>query len=249
MLKVVSEDDDDEAFLLQDEESSAASVDLNCDDDISIEPIDDIPESGRRTKTIEDYGLENDIFTKSDLKEWKIKEQKLVDMFKNGYYRCKHKNCDVYDQICELYRPYISEEHLRQLNHPFSTQHNETMNHSVLVFAPKGKTYSKTESLETRVAIAASIQILGYEAFWELIYEDFRVSFDENLRTDLRNMDKKKEKISTDKSREIKKKSKTVGQFDRRTQQRHSSTEKWVNGLIRRCIQGSTTKCKATKLT
>ena len=79
-----SEDDDNESFLSEDEESSAASVDLNCDDDVSTEPIDQIPKSGRMTKTIEDYGLKNDIFSESDSKKWKVKEQKLVDRFKNG---------------------------------------------------------------------------------------------------------------------------------------------------------------------
>ena len=62
------------------------------------------------------------------------------------------------------------------------------MNNSVSTFALKGKTYSKTESLETRVPIAASIQLLGYEAFCELVYEDFGVTFDGNLITYLRNM-------------------------------------------------------------
>ena len=130
-----------------------------------------------------------DLFSESDLKEWKLKEEQLVQRFKNGYYRCKRKNSEVYEQICELYKPYITEEHLRQLHHSFSTQHSEAMNNSVSAFAPKGKTYSKTESLETRVAIAACVQILGYELFWELVYKDFGVSFDGNLR---RNMDKKK---------------------------------------------------------
>ena len=32
----------------------------------------------------------------------------------------------------------------------------------------------------------------GYELFWELVYKDFGVSFDGNLRKYLRNMDKKK---------------------------------------------------------
>ena len=67
------------------------------------------------------------------------------------------------------------------------------MNHSVSAFTPKSKTYSKTESLETRVTIAASVQILGYEGFWEAIYQDFGVTVDANLRKYLRNMDKKKE--------------------------------------------------------
>ena len=51
--------DDDESFLSEDDESSAASVDLSCDEDVSAEPIYEIPESGRMTKKMEDYDLEN----------------------------------------------------------------------------------------------------------------------------------------------------------------------------------------------
>ena len=178
----LSSDDDDESSFEDYDEVSVGSVDLECDEDVDIEVTDDIPESGRMMKVMEDYDVEANLFSESDLKEWKLKEEKLVQRFKNGYYRCKRKNSEVYEQICELYKPYITEEHLRQLHHNFSTQHNEAMNNSVSAFAPKGKTYSKTESLETRVAIAACVQILGYELFWELVYKDFGVSFDGNLR-------------------------------------------------------------------
>jgi len=43
---------------------------------------------------------------------------------------------------------------LLQLNHPYSAQSNEAMNTSVAALAPKGKHYSSTESLRTRVGIA-----------------------------------------------------------------------------------------------
>ena len=188
-----SSDDDDEAFSEDDDdEVSVGSVDWDCDEDIEVEKIDDIPESGRMMEVMEDYDVELDLFSESYLKEWKLKEEKLVQRFKNGYYRCKRKNSEVYEQICELYKPYITEEHLRQLQHNFSTQHNEAMNNSVSAFSLKGKTYSKIESFETRAAIAACVQILGYEHFWELVYGYFGVSFDGNLRKYLRNIDKKK---------------------------------------------------------
>ena len=79
----------------------------------------------------------------------------------------------MYKEILTLYQPYITPEALEQLAHPFHTQCNEAMNQSVSCFAPKGKTFSKTESLDTRVAIAEGVQVLGYEFFWELIYADF----------------------------------------------------------------------------
>ena len=88
----------------------------------------------------------------------------------------------------KLYLPYITEEALRMLAHPYTTQSNEAMNKSVSAFAPKEKTFSKTESLDTRVGIAAGIQILGYHDFWVLIFEDYGMRTDDNLRKFLKRM-------------------------------------------------------------
>ena len=65
---------------------------------------------------------------------------------------------------------------------------------SVASFAPKSKTYSKTESLDSRVAIAAGIQILGYEIFWQEIYDEFGLEMDTNLRLFFRKLQQKKDK-------------------------------------------------------
>ena len=83
------------------------------------------------------------------------------------------------------------------LAHPFSTQTNEAMNKSVSAFAPKGKTFSKTESLDARVAIAAGCQILGYEHFWEQIFEEFGIVMDPNLRSFLSSLETTKQKKKT----------------------------------------------------
>ena len=88
----------------------------------------------------------------------------------------------------KIYLPYITEEALRMLAQPYTTQSNEAMNKSVSAFAPKGKTFSKTESLDTRVCIAAGIQILGHHDFWVLIFEDFGMTADGNLRKFLKGM-------------------------------------------------------------
>ena len=68
------------------------------------------------------------------------------------------------------------------------------MNNSVASFGPKGKTYGKTESLDTRVAIAAGVQILGYELFWKQIFEELGLVFDDNLRKVLRRMQMDKDR-------------------------------------------------------
>ena len=68
------------------------------------------------------------------------------------------------------------------------------MNNSVESIAPKGKTYGKTELLDTRVAIAAGVQILGYELFWEQIFDEFGLVFDDNLRNFLRRIQTAKDR-------------------------------------------------------
>ena len=63
---------------------------------------------------------------------------------------------------------------------------------SVSSFAPKGKTYSMTNSLLTRVAIAAGISIAGHEQFWTNVATELEFTFDANFMSMLRSRDRKK---------------------------------------------------------
>ena len=69
--------------------------------------------------------------------------------------------------MMSAYTPYITTEAMKQLNHPWYTPKIEAMNTSVSALAPKGKTYSMTNSLLTRVPIAADISIARHEHFWK----------------------------------------------------------------------------------
>ena len=42
-----------------------------------------------------------------------------------GYYRCKIDDVDLYNNLCELCKPHITEEHITQCNHELDTQVNE----------------------------------------------------------------------------------------------------------------------------
>ena len=83
---------------------------------------------------------------------------------------------------------------MKQLNHPYSTNPNEAMNTYVAAFAPKGKTYSLTASLDTRVAIAGAIQVVGYFNFWKQVFDEFGITMDVNLRLHLETRDRVKGK-------------------------------------------------------
>ena len=66
-------------------------------------------------------------------------------------------------------------ELLRMLNHTHHTQGVEAMNNSIASYAPKGRTFSGTMSLNTRVEIACSVHNIGHFETWSLIYTSFGV--------------------------------------------------------------------------
>ena len=147
------------------------------------------------------------LFTSAELEDLKKREAALMERNEKGYYHSKIDHADLYREISAAYQPYITEDMLSQLQHTWSTQGNEAMNQSVSAFAPKGKTYSLMTSLDTRVAIAGGIQIVGYKTFWELVFHAMDIDMDDNLRKHLANKDKHKErKTKVQVSKEGKKK-------------------------------------------
>ena len=66
------------------------------------------------------------------------------------------------------------------------------MNTSVSSLAPKGKTYSMTYSLLTRVSIAAGTSIEGHEQFWKNVSSELDFTFDDHFISMLRSRDTKK---------------------------------------------------------
>ena len=92
----------------------------------------------------------------------------------------------------ETLEPYLSIENLRQLFHPYHTQHKEAFNKSVAPYAPKHKMFSMTKSLSTRVGNAAGIQILGCHDFLRYVFRDFNIVFDNRLSHVLTRVQKKK---------------------------------------------------------
>ena len=57
-----------------------------------------------------------------------------------------------------------------QSQHTFATQRNEGFNNKVSRYAPKSKVYSRTMSLNNRVAIAVGLQNMGHAAFWRTVF-------------------------------------------------------------------------------
>ena len=111
-----------------------------------------------------------------------------------GYYRCKHKHTKAYSQICKRYQPYITAASLTMLHHQWSTQTNEALNKSVSSYAPKDRTFCSTQSLATRVSIAAAVQIAGYHVFWTGVFRSLNLEVNDNLTAHLTQLDRSKEK-------------------------------------------------------
>jgi hypothetical protein len=178
--------DAEESINDEDEDSTCAL------DELFVEEVEDLRTENRISNVIEDYDGDFGIFTESDIEEWKRKEEVLIRRYEEGYYRSKETRGGVYKQIVDALKPYITKEALSQLAHPWHTQRNEAMNQSVSAFAPKGRTYSLTASLDCRVALAAGTQIVGYEQLWRLIFAAFHLDFDEDIASYLRQMDVEK---------------------------------------------------------
>ena len=154
---------------------------------------DDEKEDNKFFAKLEQTYCEENIFSVDDLKDMIKKEKAMLDRNERGYYRCRQRDKQLYDDMMSAYAPYITTEAMKQLNHNWHTQNNEAMNTSVSAFAPKGKTYSRTNSLVTRVSIAAGISIAGHDQFWKNFGTELDFTFDANFMSMLRSRDRKKE--------------------------------------------------------
>ena len=187
-----ADDQDDGSFAIVD--SSDEEDEDEVDEGFFVKEVRDIADNQRVTSVVTDYELDDSIFTEADVQEWRKKEENLLQKHKDGYYRCKVKQGEMYHEILKRYSPYITREALQQLHHPWHTQRNEAMNQSVSAFAPKGKTYSLSTSLDSRVGIAAGVRNVGYKTLWSTLFSSFRLTFDSDLDSYLTDMDTSKSK-------------------------------------------------------
>ena len=94
----------------------------------------------------------------------------------------------------EAHTSYITIDALRQVNLFMAYTENEALNTSVAAFAPKGKTYSMTNSLLARVSIAAGVSIAGHEKFWKNVAAELEFTFDDNFISQLKACNGNKQK-------------------------------------------------------
>ena len=117
--------------------------------------------------------FDEEIMSVDDVNDLKKLEQSMMDRTDKGYYRCKVQHETFYKECKTALAKYITPEMLTMLRHKFSTQKNESLNHSVATLAPKGKDYSQSSSLKTRVMLTAGAQIAGHFSLWNRIFSRF----------------------------------------------------------------------------
>ena len=117
--------------------------------------------------------FDEQIMSVENQEQLKKLELSMKDRTDKGYYRCKIKHQTLYEEFTKAMEKYITPSMLCMLQHNFSTQKNESLNHAVTTLAPKGKDYSKSVSLKTRVMLTAGAQIVGHFQLWTRIFPDF----------------------------------------------------------------------------
>ena len=192
LLDTSDDDDSNDAYKYDDDESEYSTSDDEYEkiDETEKEECDYI------TSYLDNYAVNEEIFSAEEMNSLKEREQQMNERNENSYYRCKEKHAQLYHDLTQCYAPFITRKNIEMLCHPYDTQKNEAMNTSVASYAPKNKTYSLTDSLQCRVAIAAGVQILGYEKLWEKIFLALGLTFDDNLRSSLQTKDTHKVKKS-----------------------------------------------------
>ena len=127
----MSDDDDSNAAYVDEEEESEYST---SDDD--YEKIDEIEkkECDYITSYLDNYAVNEDIFSAEEMSSLKEREQKMNERNENNYYRCKEKHAQLYHDLTQAYAPFITQENLQMLCHPYDTQKNEAMNTSCLLY-------------------------------------------------------------------------------------------------------------------
>ena len=190
--KLVFDTSDDDSVGYNNEESEDELEDMNLDNEFEDMSELERKESNYITNYLENYAEGEDIFSAEEVESLKKREREIAQRNDMSYYRCKDKHRKLYHDLTQAFAPFITHKMMTMLHHEFDTQKNEALNNSVASYAPKSKTFSLTNSLHCRVAIAAGVQILGYEDFWSRVFFKFGVDLDENQRISLQNRDMKK---------------------------------------------------------
>ena len=117
----------------------------------------------------------------------------MIDRTNKGYYRCKIKYEDVYNDYMKVNTKYCMPVMLAMLQHNFPTQKNEAMNHSVVTLAPKTKDFLKQVHYIPELCCVPVYKWLGVAICGTCLFF-FKLESDTNLARHLKVKENKKRK-------------------------------------------------------
>ena len=178
-----------DGLVSTDEEYDDELDKLELYDDINI---DDIYNVTYLSNNIDMDDVEEAIFSPVEMLKLKEREVVLIDQNMSGYYRYKIRHAKLYQDLTEAFAPFIEKKRLEELQHKWSTHKNEGLNTSIASYAPKNKHCCGTSSLDNRVYIVGSVQVLGYYCLWSRIFRAFDIDIDPALESHWRRGDNEK---------------------------------------------------------
>ena len=132
------------------------------------------------------------ILLTTDLHVLNEKEKNFREKQENKYFWLNITNQKLCKQITKALSPYLTDEQLKMLAHPWSTQLNEIMNNLVQAVAPKTKNFFGTISLKIRICIAARLLEIGHHVFWTRVFRKIDLDMNSAFASSLQACDKKK---------------------------------------------------------
>ena len=123
------------------------------------------------------------------------------------FYRCKTIDSELYAALTKLVSRFITQKALEEVGHGMDTLVNESLNNTISWFAPKNKTYSRTQSLRNRIAIPICINSVGTLKFYERLFVKLKIAMPPDVRYHVQQVDESRtKKIALTKTPKAKKK-------------------------------------------
>ena len=74
------------------------------------------------TTYLDNYAVDNDIFSAEEMKSLKDREKRIDKRNDMSCYRCKEKHQQLYHDLTAVYSPFITHNMLAMLHHNYDTQ-------------------------------------------------------------------------------------------------------------------------------
>ena len=119
-------------------------------------------------------------------------EQKRLEI--EYKYKSKTEDAELYNQCVEIHDKLTSDEGLRDMYHPYDTNKCESMNKFITNFVPKHTYFAKTVNWQGRVYLAIGIDSIGYEKYFETLFQKLSLTMTKENRRMFQRLDNRRTK-------------------------------------------------------